>query len=90
MSKTRPPFRRRWILHASWGDMDSYCGNADLLIIIMNDRAYRLIEHVQDALTESRHFFSKVRNPDLQGVAHLAEMPFWRVSDTSRFGSTAN
>lgn len=61
---------------------------ADLLIIVMNDQTYLLIEHVQDALTEGRHFFSKLQNPDLEGLAKLAGIPFWRVGRAKDFEST--
>lgn len=61
---------------------------ADLLMIVMNDQTYTLIEHVQDALSGGRHFYSKLRNPDLGGLARLADIPFWRVSKAEDFEST--
>lgn len=62
--------------------------NADLLMIVMNDQTYTLIEHVQDALSEGRHFYSKLKNPDLGRLATLAGIPFWRVSKADDFEAT--
>lgn len=59
---------------------------ANLVMIVMNDRAYGVIEHIQDTLYGGRHFFTELRNPDLGGLAQLAGIPFWRVSETSEFG----
>ena len=59
---------------------------ADLCIIVMNDGIYAAIGHIQDAFQGGRRYFGELRGPDLAGLAALAGMPFWRVSQPDQFG----
>jgi len=59
---------------------------ADLCIIVMNDGIYAAIGHIQDAFQGGRRFFGELRGPDLEGLAALAGMPFWRVNQPDEFG----
>jgi len=59
---------------------------ADLCIIVMNDGIYAAIGHIQDTFQGGRRFFGELRGPDLQGLAALAGMPFWRVDRAEGFG----
>lgn len=59
-----------------------------LVILVMNDRGYGVIRHIQDATADGRRRFDSLTSPDLAGVAALAGIPFWRVDDPTRFGAT--
>ncbi len=61
---------------------------ADLCIIVMNDGQYSAIAFIQDAAQQGRRFFGQLKGPDLEGLAALAGMPFWRVRQADAFGST--
>lgn len=60
----------------------------DMVILVMNDRGYGVIRHIQDAVASGRRRFDTLAAPDLAGVAALAGLPFWRVSDPAAFGAT--
>lgn len=61
--------------------------NLDLSIVVMNDRGYGVIKRIQDA-TQGRRFFADLQGPDLEQLAALAGMPFWKVQSADAFGST--
>ncbi len=52
---------------------------AELCIVVMNDGIYAAIAQIQDAFQDGRRFFGELRGPDLERLAELAGMPFWRV-----------
>ncbi|MFC3127444.1 thiamine pyrophosphate-binding protein [Pseudoroseomonas globiformis] len=58
---------------------------AELVILVMNDRGYGVIRHIQDAVADGRRRFDRLAAPDLAGVAALAGIPFWRVSEAGAF-----
>ncbi|MCB1509896.1 MAG: thiamine pyrophosphate-binding protein [Hyphomicrobiaceae bacterium] len=60
--------------------------NADVVIMVMNDRGYGVIKDIQDTLYGGRHFAADPVFPDLEGLAKLAHLPFWRVSATDELG----
>ena len=53
---------------------------ADVVFLVMNDGGYGVIKHIQDAFHDGRHYFSDFTNPDLEGCAKLANMPYWCVN----------
>ena len=53
---------------------------AELVTMVMNDRGYGVIRHIQDALADGRLFGDDILNPNLEGLAALAGMPFFRIS----------
>jgi acetolactate synthase-1/2/3 large subunit len=55
----------------------------DLAIIIMNDNGYGVIRQIQDALYGSRHFYVDLSLPNLERLAALAGIPFWRVTEAN-------
>ncbi|MBL8701888.1 MAG: thiamine pyrophosphate-binding protein [Alphaproteobacteria bacterium] len=61
----------------------------DLTVIVMNDRGYGVIRHIQDAIAGGRRRFDDVRGPDLEGLARLAGIGFHRVDRADRFGAIA-
>lgn len=58
----------------------------DLCIIVMNDRRYAAIQHLQDQHAGGRRFYGDFRGPDLLRLAELAGLPAWRVSHAGDFG----
>ena len=58
----------------------------DICFLVMNDRGYGVIRHIQDASYGSRHFFGELIGPNLQDLAKLAGLPFWRVRSADELG----
>ncbi|MBN8939808.1 MAG: thiamine pyrophosphate-binding protein [Rhizobiales bacterium] len=63
--------------------------NLDMTILVMNDRGYGVIRHIQDAAAGGRRRFDTVLGPDLEGLARLAGIPFFRVDRPGDFGARA-
>src|SRR6185437_9234777 len=61
---------------------------ADMVMLVMNDRGYGVIKHIQDSLYGGRRFYGDLLTPDLQQLAALAGIPAWKVSQADRFGAT--
>ena len=55
----------------------------DLVILVMNDRGYGVIQHIQDATCEGRRNYFDLLAPDLQKLAELAGIRFSRVTQAS-------
>ena len=53
---------------------------AELIVMVMNDRGYGVIRHIQGALQEGRMFFDDLAGPDFCKLAELAGMPAFKVS----------
>ena len=62
--------------------------NVDITILVMNDNGYGVIKHIQNALYGGRNFFADLMGPDLEKLAALAGIPFWRIDRAEAFGST--
>jgi len=58
----------------------------DLTILVMNDRGYGVIRHIQDKVADGRRRFDAIEGPDLEALAGTARIPFWRVRSASGFG----
>jgi acetolactate synthase-1/2/3 large subunit len=61
----------------------------DMAILVMNDRGYGVIRHIQDAVADGRRRFDSLLSPSLEDVARIAAIPFWRVSCTEDFARMA-
>ena len=59
---------------------------ASVVVIVMNDRGYGVIRHMQDAMCEGRFRYGDLQGPDLLRLAELAGIPAWRVSAPGEFG----
>lgn len=59
---------------------------ADVVIMVMNDKGYGVIKDIQNTLYGGRHFAADPVGPDLEGLAALAGLPFWRVSSVDELG----
>jgi acetolactate synthase-1/2/3 large subunit len=62
--------------------------NLDLTVIVMNDRGYGVIKRIQDATAQGRRFYADLASPDLEKLAGLSEIPFFRCSRADTFGDT--
>ena len=60
---------------------------AELVIMVMNDRGYGVIRHIQDHAA-GRRFYHDLQGPDLMALAALAGLPGLRVSSVEEFGPT--
>lgn len=60
----------------------------DLVTIVMNDRGYGVIKHIQDSLYGGRRSFGDLLAPDLGELAACARMPFFKVTQAEKFGAT--
>lgn len=60
--------------------------NVDLTILVMNDAGYGVIRHIQDA-TGAERSQETLAMPDLEDLARVAGLPFWRVSKPDEFGA---
>ena len=61
---------------------------ADMVIIIMNDYGYGVIKAIQDAWYGGRKFYGDLLGPNFEQLAALANVPFWKVSNSGDFGAT--
>lgn len=57
----------------------------ELVIMVMNDRGYGVIRHIQD-FAAGRRFYHDLQGPDLMQLAALAGLPGLRVSRIEDFG----
>ncbi len=60
---------------------------AELVVMVMNDRGYGVIRHIQD-FAAGRRFYHDLQGPDLMALAALAGLPGMRVSSIAEFGPT--
>lgn len=60
----------------------------DIVVIVMNDRGYGVIKRIQDATAQGRRFYADLESPDLEKLATLSEIPYFRVSNADTFGDT--
>ncbi len=60
----------------------------DITMVVMNDNGYGVIKHIQNSLYGERNYFADLMGPDLEKLAALGNMPFWRVSTAETFGAT--
>lgn len=60
----------------------------DLVVLVMNDRGYGVIKRIQESTQHGRRFYADLHAPALEGVAQIAGMPFFRVTQAEAFGET--
>lgn len=59
----------------------------DVCFLVMNDKGYGVIRHIQDATPGGRRFFDNLLGPDLAGLAKLAGLPYFSVHRTDELGA---
>jgi|MGYP001206609360 Thiamine pyrophosphate-requiring enzymes [acetolactate synthase, pyruvate dehydrogenase (cytochrome), glyoxylate carboligase, phosphonopyruvate decarboxylase] len=62
----------------------------DIVFIVMNDKGYGVIKHMQEAMFEGRHRFVDLQGSDLMELAKVVGMPSWRVTEAERFGDAVS
>ena len=62
--------------------------NLDMVVIVMNDRGYGVIKRIQDATAQGRRFYADLEGPDIEKLAGISEIPYFRVSRADTFGDT--
>lgn len=58
--------------------------NARVVFMVMNDRGYGVIKHIQDAMYGSRHFFGDLQGPDLRQLAAASGLHYARIDSVER------
>jgi acetolactate synthase-1/2/3 large subunit len=54
---------------------------ADVVVVLMNDRGYGVIRNIQDAQYGGRRYYADLHTPDFERVAQSIALPFHRVRD---------
>jgi acetolactate synthase-1/2/3 large subunit len=62
----------------------------DMTVVVMNDRGYGVIKRIQDATQQGRRFFADLQSPEIEGLARLSGIPFWKVERGEEFGATVH
>jgi acetolactate synthase I/II/III large subunit len=62
----------------------------DLVVIVMNDKGYGVIKKLQDQLQGGRKMYADMLGPDLQQLAAMTGMPFWKVAQADALGATVS
>jgi acetolactate synthase-1/2/3 large subunit len=60
----------------------------DMVVIVMNDRGYGVIKRIQDATAGGRRFYADLESPDIEKLAGISDIPYFRVSHADTFGDT--
>jgi acetolactate synthase-1/2/3 large subunit len=60
----------------------------DMTVIVMNDRGYGVIKRIQDVTQQGRRFFADLQGPDLERLAAVSDIPFFKVDHADAFGDT--
>ncbi len=58
----------------------------DVAIVVFNDAGYGVIKDIQDTLYGERHYFADPIGPNLEGLAKLANLPYFRVESEAEMG----
>jgi acetolactate synthase-1/2/3 large subunit len=58
---------------------------ANIVFVLMNDRAYGVIKNIQDAQYEGRYHYSALRTPDFPMLCRSIGLPHLAVNDVSKF-----
>ena len=61
---------------------------AELVVMVMNDRGYGVIKHIQGALQDGRMFFGDLQGPDFGKLAAVAGLPAFRVGAAADLAAT--
>jgi acetolactate synthase-1/2/3 large subunit len=60
---------------------------AELIVMVMNDRGYGVIKHIQGALQDGRFYYADPMLPDLVKLAAVAGMPATRVASAEEMAA---
>ncbi len=62
--------------------------NLDMVVMVMNDRGYGVIKRIQDATAQGRRYFADLQGPEIEKLAALSDIPYFKCSSADTFGST--
>jgi acetolactate synthase-1/2/3 large subunit len=62
--------------------------NLDMVVIVMNDRGYGVIKRIQDSTAQGRRFYADLESPEIEKLAGLSDIPYFRCSRADSFGDT--
>jgi acetolactate synthase-1/2/3 large subunit len=60
----------------------------DMTVIVMNDRGYGVIKRIQDATAGGRRLFADLDSPEIEKLAQVSDIPYFRCSSADTFGDT--
>lgn len=60
----------------------------DLTIVVMNDGGYGVIKKLQNTLHGGRRYFADLTGPDLEALAAMTDMGYWRCERADEFANT--
>jgi acetolactate synthase-1/2/3 large subunit len=58
----------------------------DICFLVMNDKGYGVIRHIQDELYGGRRYFHDLKGPSLQELARVAGLRYGKVAKASELG----
>lgn len=61
---------------------------ADVVVVLMNDRGYGVIRNIQDAHYGGRRYYVDLHTPDFAVLAQSLRLPFHRLRDLDQVGRT--
>ena len=53
--------------------------NCDVVFLVMNDRGYGVIKHIQESMYGGRKFYADLIGPDFEDLAKVAKMKYKRI-----------
>ena len=53
--------------------------NCDVVFLVMNDKGYGVIKHIQDSMYGGRNFFADLIGPNFEELANVAKMKYSRI-----------
>ena len=53
--------------------------NCDVVFLVMNDKGYGVIKHIQDSMYGGRNFFADLIGPNFEDLANVANMKYSRI-----------
>ena len=62
--------------------------NLDMVVMVMNDREYGVIKRIQDHTAQGRRFFAELQGPEIEKLAALSDISYFKCSSADTFGST--
>jgi acetolactate synthase-1/2/3 large subunit len=60
----------------------------DMTVVVMNDRGYGVIKRIQDATAGGRRFYADLQGPEIEKLASLSDIPYFKCSSADTFGAT--
>ena len=58
----------------------------DIVFLVMNDKGYGVIRHIQDALYGGRNYFHDLQGPKLEDLSKVAGLHYGKVAKASELG----